>query len=100
MSHTGQAIALRDAVAAEPIRDDLSRLVLEAHQQAFEEAFGSRGIAAVLDQDVEYDTVLVHRTPEIEQLAVYLQVHLILSAKSEVLEFAEAWAVTVAAVER
>ncbi len=82
MPHAGQDLTLRHAVAAQPIRDDLARLVLQAHQQAFEEAFGGRGIAAVLDQNVEQDTVLVHGAPEIEELAVDLQVHLILSAKS------------------
>ncbi|GGC67339.1 hypothetical protein GCM10011504_51630 [Siccirubricoccus deserti] len=70
MPHTGQDLALCDTVAAEPIRDELAGLVLEAHQQAFEEAFGGRGVAAFLDQDVEHDTVLVHRAPEIEELAV------------------------------
>ncbi len=86
MLHAGQDLALRDAVAAEPIRDDLARLVLQAGEEAFEEAFSGRAVPPLLHQDVEHDTVLVHRAPEIEELAVDLQVHLILSAKSEVFE--------------
>ena len=77
MPHIGQDLALRNAVAAEPIRDDLAGLVLEAGQQAFEEAFGGRGIAALLHQDVEHDTVLIHRAPEIEELTVDLQKNLV-----------------------
>jgi len=42
MPHTGQDLALRDAVVAQPVRDDLAWLVLEANQQALEEALGGR----------------------------------------------------------
>jgi hypothetical protein len=52
MPHTGQDLTLRDAVAAEPIRDDLARLVFEADQQALEETLGGRGVPPLLDEDV------------------------------------------------
>jgi hypothetical protein len=66
MPHAGQDLALRCAVGAQPIRDDAPRLVLEAGQQALEEPLGGRGIAPLLHEDVEHDTVLVHRALEIE----------------------------------
>ena len=75
-------------------------LVLQAGEQALEEALRRGRIPAVLDQNIEHHAVLIHRAPEVVQLAVDLQEHLILSAKSEVLKFAEAWAVMVTAVER
>ncbi len=77
MPHTGQDLTLRDPIAAEPIRDNLARFVLEARQQTLEEAFGGRGIAPLLHQDVEHDTVLIHGAPEIEEFAVDLQINLI-----------------------
>jgi hypothetical protein len=73
----GQDLSLRDAVAAEPIGHDAPRPVLEAGQQALEEAFGRRGIAALLHEDVEYDTVLAHRALETEEFAVDLQAHFV-----------------------
>ena len=61
--HVGQHFALRYAVAAQAVGDDLPWLVFQAGQQALEKALGSRGIPPLLDQDVEHDTVLVHRAP-------------------------------------
>jgi hypothetical protein len=39
--HAGQEIALRHAVAAQPIRDDLARPVLETGQQALKKRFAA-----------------------------------------------------------
>src|SRR3954470_21842802 len=75
--HPGQDLAVRDPVAAQAIGDDALRLVLQASEQALEEAFRGCGVPAVLDQDVEHDAVLVYRAPEIMQLTVDLQEHLI-----------------------
>jgi hypothetical protein len=82
MPHPGQDLTTRHAVAAQPIRHDAAGLVLQASEQALEEPLGGRGISPILDQNVEYDAVLIHRAPEVEQLAVDPQVDLILSAKS------------------
>ena len=57
--------------------DDPPRLVPEAGQQPLEEALRGRGVPAVLHQDVEHDAVLVHRPPEVMQLAVDADEHLI-----------------------
>ena len=73
---------MRNAVAAQDVSDDALRLVPHPAQQAPEETLGSRGVPPLMDQDVEHDTVLVHRAPEVVQLAVDAQEHLILSAKS------------------
>src|SRR4051812_16010426 len=82
MPHIRQNLSLPGAVAAQAIRDDLARLVLEADQQTLEEPLGGGGIATHLDENVEHDTVLVHGAPEMEELADDRQVHLILSANS------------------
>src|SRR3712207_983984 len=77
MPHLGQNLALRHPVAPQPISDDAPRLVLEPGQQALEEALGGRGIPPILDQDVQHHAVLIHRAPEVMQLAVDLQEDLV-----------------------
>jgi hypothetical protein len=80
--HVWQDFAVRNAVAAQAVGDKAPWLILQPSQQALEKAFGGRGVPVMLDQDVEHDAVLVHRAPEIMELAIDLQEHLILSAKS------------------
>jgi hypothetical protein len=75
--HFGQQFALGHTVAAQAIGHEAPRLVLQASEQAFEEPLRSTDIATILDQDVEHDAVLVHRAPEIVQLAIDLQEYLI-----------------------
>ncbi len=65
MPHARQDLTLCDTIAAQPIRDDLARLTLQAGQQALEKAFGSCGIPALLHQDVEHDAVPDYGAPEI-----------------------------------
>ena len=77
---------MRHDVAAQPIGDDLPRLVLQASQQALEEALRCRSVPAILDQDVEHHPVLIHRAPEVVQDAIDPQVHLI-----EVPDVARLW---------
>ena len=79
--HLGQNLALRHPVAPQPIRDDAPRLVLEPGQQALEEALGGRGIPPVLHQDVQHHAVLVHRAPEVMELATDADEDLILLRK-------------------
>ena len=64
-------------VAAQAIGDQALKLVLQALQQASEEAFGSSSIAFLLHQDVYHDPVLIHCTLEIAQHAVQPDKHLI-----------------------
>ena len=73
----GEHLALRHAVTPQAIGDQALGFVLQPSEQALEEPFGGGGIPAILDQDVEHDAVLVHRTPEIMQLAIDLQKYLI-----------------------
>jgi hypothetical protein len=75
--HIGQEIAMRHPVAAQAIGDDLPGPVLQAGEQALEESLRRRGVSAILDQDVEDHTVLIHRAPQILQLTIDPQVHLI-----------------------
>jgi hypothetical protein len=77
MPHIRQDFSLCDAIAAEPIPDDFARLVLQAHQEASEKAYGRCGVTPLLHDDIEHYTVLVHHAPKIEELAVDLQIHLI-----------------------
>src|SRR4051794_14944392 len=76
MLHLGQDIAVCHAVAAQAISDEAPWLILQPSEQAFEEALGCRGVPAILDQDIEDNAVLVHRAPEIMELAIDLQEHL------------------------
>src|SRR6188474_1490784 len=73
----GQDLALRHAIALELIGHDHARHILQALQQLLEEALGGFAIAPALHQDVEHDAVLIHRTPEIMQLALDAHEHLI-----------------------
>lgn len=73
----GSNLAMRRIIAPHAAGDDPPRPVLEAGQQALEEALGRHGIPPVLDQDVEYDAMLVNCAPEILQISIYLQDHLI-----------------------
>jgi hypothetical protein len=77
MPHLGQQIAMRHTAALQAIGDDPPRLVLETRHQTLEEAIGGHSIAPILDQDVEYNTVLIDCAPEILQISVDLQEHLI-----------------------
>jgi hypothetical protein len=65
------------AIATQAIGDDAPGLLLQAGEQPLEEALRRSDVPAVLDQDVEHDAVLIDRTPEIVQLAIHLQDHLI-----------------------
>ena len=73
----GQDLTVRNAVAAKAIRDDPPRFVSQANQQAFEEAPGRRGVASVLHQNIEHDAMLIDSPPEIAQLTIDTQIHLI-----------------------
>ena len=55
--------SLSDAIAAQTIGDEASRLVSQPMQQALEEALGGCAVSSILHQDVEHDPVLVHRAP-------------------------------------
>ncbi len=77
MPQAWQSLTLCDTIAAQSICDDRARLVFQTDQQAFEEAFGGCGVPALPYQDVQHDTVLVNSAPEITELVIDLQVHLI-----------------------
>jgi len=51
--------------------------VLQALQQLAKEPRGRLGIAPALDQDVEHVAVLIHRAPEMVQLAADADEHLV-----------------------
>ena len=52
------------AIAAQLVRQDHVRLILQAHQQPFEEMLGDVGIPSRQNQDVELHTILVERAPD------------------------------------
>ena len=70
-------MALRDAVASQLVGHDHPRHVLQSLQQPPEEALGGIGIAPVLNEDVEHNTVLIHGTPEIVLHALDPDEHLV-----------------------
>ena len=77
-----QQRALCHAIAAQFVGDKHARNILETLQQPLEEAPRRPGIAAALHQDIEHDAILIDGAPEIVQLALDPDEHLILSANS------------------
>ena len=72
MPNIRQERSVSDAIAAQTVRDEASRLVFQPMQQALEEALGSRAVPPLLHQDVQHDAMLVHRPPQIVQHAEFL----------------------------
>ncbi len=77
MFNPGKQSALRHAVAPQLIGHDHARDILQAFQQPSEEALCRLGISPGLHEDVEHDTVLVHRAPKIMLDALDPNEHLI-----------------------
>jgi len=73
----GYNLSLRGGVAAQLVRDDHPRHVSQPLQQLAEEPFGCLRAAPALYEDVEHMPVLVDRAPEIMQLALNADEHLI-----------------------
>ena len=67
----GKQMALRGAVASRLVGHDHPRHILQSLQQSSEETLGSVGITPILNQNVEHDSVLIHRAPEIVLLRDY-----------------------------
>ena len=65
MFNPGKQMTLCHAVASQLIGHDHSRHVSQALEQTFEESLRSFGISPRLNEDVEYDAVLIHGTPKI-----------------------------------
>jgi hypothetical protein len=75
--YTRKQLTFRHAVAPQFVGDQDARHILQAVQQPLEEALRCSGIAAALDQNIEYDAVLVDRPPEIMQYTPDPDEHLI-----------------------
>jgi hypothetical protein len=65
MFDLGKQLAPGHAVAAKFIGNDHARDILKSLQQPSKEAFHSFCIPPWLNEDVEHDTVLIHRAPKI-----------------------------------
>jgi hypothetical protein len=72
-----QALALRHPVAFQLVGDENARHVLQPLQETLEEALCRAGIAAGLDQNIKHDAVLIDSAPEIMQLALDPNEHLV-----------------------
>ena len=77
MPDIGQNGAVSNAVAAQAVGDEASRLVAQPAQQSLEEALGSRPTPPALHKDVQHHPVLVHCAPEIMQHAIDPNEHLV-----------------------
>jgi enamine deaminase RidA (YjgF/YER057c/UK114 family) len=73
----GQQGTVRNALAAQTVGDQTRRFVLQAVQQALEEALGGRPISLLLRQDVQHHPVLIRSTPKVVQHASDAIEHLI-----------------------
>ena len=72
-----QELALRHPVAFQLVGDENARHVLQPLQETLEEALCRAGIAAGLDQNIKHDAVLIDSAPEIMQLALDPNEHLV-----------------------
>ncbi len=68
---------MRNPVAPQAVGDQAPGLILETGKQPLEETLGGGGVPPILDQDVEHDPLLIHRSPEVMQLAVDANEHLV-----------------------
>jgi hypothetical protein len=60
---TRQDRSMSDAITTQPVGDEASRLVFQTLQQVLEETLGGCAVSPILHEDVEHDTMLVHRPP-------------------------------------
>jgi hypothetical protein len=60
-----QHFAFGHTVALQLVRDEDAWRILQAFQEALEEALRRGAITAALHQDVQHDAVLIHGAPEI-----------------------------------
>src|SRR5208283_2424549 len=77
MLDVGKQVALRHAVASQFVGHDHSWHILQTFQLAPEESLGGRGIAALLNEDVEHNAVLVHGAPKVTLHALDPDEHLV-----------------------
>ena len=77
MSNLGKQLAPDNAVASKFIGHDHARDILKSLQQPSKEALGGFCIPPWLDEDVEHDTVLIHRAPKVVLHALDPDEHLI-----------------------
>ena len=77
MFNLEKELALYHAVAAQLISDDYTRHILKALQQPSKKSFGGFGIPPWLNEYVEYNAVLIHRTPKVMLHALDPDEHLI-----------------------
>ncbi len=72
-----QYFVLGHSVALQLVRDEDAWGILQACQEALEEALRRGAITAALHQDVQHDAGLIHRPPEIAQFPLNADEHLI-----------------------
>ncbi len=75
--NTWHDLSLRRAVALEFVRDNHAGYVLQALQQLTEEPLGGFLVPLTLHQDIQDVAILVHGSPQIMNLAIDLDEHLI-----------------------
>ena len=68
---------MRDAVASQLIRNDLSRVVAMRLQQAFEKPLRRLSVASKLQKDIYDFPILIHRSPQIVLDSTDLDEHLV-----------------------
>src|SRR3984885_5113925 len=77
MLDTRQDLTLRSSVAPQLVRYDHARHILQTYQQLSEEPLGRFATAPALHEDIEHIPILIHRAPEIVQLAANADEHLV-----------------------
>ena len=69
--------SMGDAITAQTVGDEAPGLVLQTLQQVLEEALGGFRIAPFLNQDIQYNTILINSAPEIVLHALDPNEHLV-----------------------
>jgi len=77
MPDVGQNGTMSNTVAARAVGNEAPWLVFQSMQKPLEEPLGSRPVPPVLNQDVQYDAVLINGPPQIVQRAPDADEHLV-----------------------
>src|SRR5258708_2847790 len=77
MLHARQDLTFGRTIALQFIGDDHAWHVLEPYAELTEEALRCFFVASALNQNIEYISILIHRSPQIVPLAIDFEKHLV-----------------------
>jgi len=63
---------MRNAIASQLVRHNLSRFAMVIFQQSLEETLGSRSVTTCLEKHIDHFAILVNSPPQVLLFAIYL----------------------------